>query len=78
MLQIKSLSYWEQRTYFDDLDFTIIGSGIVGYSTALNLRKKYPTAKILIVERGYLPAGASSKNAGFACFGSASELYEDL
>ncbi len=27
---------------------------------------------------GYLPSGASSKNAGFACFGSATELMDDL
>ena len=32
----------------------------------------------MVVERGLLPTGASSKNAGFACFGSPSELLEDL
>ena len=30
------------------------------------------------MERGYLPTGASTKNAGFACFGSLSELIDDL
>lgn len=30
------------------------------------------------MERGYLPSGASSKNAGFACFGSPSEILDDL
>ncbi|HET6225980.1 MAG TPA: FAD-dependent oxidoreductase, partial [Bacteroidia bacterium] len=29
-------------------------------------------------ERGILPMGASSKNAGFACFGSPGELLDDL
>lgn len=38
----------------------------------------HPTAKIVIMERGYLPSGASTKNAGFSCFGSASELLSDL
>ena len=50
----------------------------MGYSTALHLRENDPNAKILIIERGYLPSGASSKNAGFACFGSATELYDDI
>ena len=64
MLILDQLSYWEKKTYFEDLDFLVIGAGIVGSSTALHLRKTYPSAKILVVERGYLPAGASTKNAG--------------
>jgi gamma-glutamylputrescine oxidase len=77
-LSIDKLSYWEQKTYFSNTDFIVIGAGIVGYSTALYLREKHPNASILILERGYLPSGASSKNAGFACFGSPTELYDDL
>lgn len=78
MLKIDQWSYWERTTYLDGIDFLIIGAGIVGYSTALRLRELHPTAKIIILERGILPSGASSKNAGFACFGSASEIYEDI
>ena len=78
LLNIEQLSYWERKTYFEEVDFLIIGAGIVGFSTAIELKKKYPDAKILILERGYLPAGASSKNAGFACFGSVTELLDDL
>lgn len=78
MLNIQQLSYWERKTFLEEIDFLIIGAGIVGYSTALHLRKKHPNSKILIVERGFLPTGASSKNAGFACFGSATELLDDL
>lgn len=78
MLDIEKLSYWELKSYFKDIDFLIIGAGIVGYSTAIHLRKQHPKSKILVIERGYLPSGASSKNAGFACFGSATELTEDL
>jgi glycine/D-amino acid oxidase-like deaminating enzyme len=77
-LSIDKLSYWEQKTYFSSTDFIVIGAGIVGYSTALYLRERHPDASILILERGYLPSGASSKNAGFACFGSPTELYDDL
>ena len=73
-----NLSYWEIKTWFTYIDFAIVGSGIVGLSCALHLREKYPNAKILILEKGILPQGASTKNAGFACFGSLSELIDDL
>lgn len=72
------LSYWEIRSWFTNIDFCIVGSGIVGLNCALQLRVKYPTAKIIILEKGVLPQGASTKNAGFTCFGSMSELLEDL
>lgn len=73
-----NFSYWEYKEWFSNVDFTIIGSGIVGLNCALHLRSKHPKAKILILEKGMLPQGASTKNAGFACFGSLSELIEDL
>jgi glycine/D-amino acid oxidase-like deaminating enzyme len=78
MLKLEQLSYWEKKTYFEEIDFLVIGAGIVGSSAALHLRKQYPKAKILVVERNFLPAGASTKNAGFACFGSVTELIDDL
>jgi len=72
------LSYWEYKTWLSNLDYTIVGSGIVGLTTALCLRERFPNAKIVILERGVLPQGASTKNAGFACFGSISEVLADL
>jgi gamma-glutamylputrescine oxidase len=78
MLQINQLSFWEKQSFFEEIDFVIIGAGIVGYSAAINVKRKYPAAKIVILERGYLPTGASSKNAGFACFGSPTEIFDDL
>ncbi len=71
-------SYWEIKSWFTNVDFTIIGSGIVGLSTAFHLKEKYPKSNILILEKGQLPNGASTKNAGFACFGSLSEIVNDL
>jgi gamma-glutamylputrescine oxidase len=71
-------SYWELKTWFSNVDFAIIGSGIVGLSTALSLKKKYPNSNILVLEKGQLPNGGSTKNAGFACFGSHSEIISDL
>lgn len=72
------LSYWELKNWFSNVDYTIVGSGIVGLFTALQLRKRFPESKILILEKGALPQGASTKNAGFACFGSISEIIDDL
>ncbi|PWH85065.1 NAD(P)/FAD-dependent oxidoreductase [Brumimicrobium oceani] len=71
-------SYWELKEWFTNIDFTIVGSGIVGLNCALQLKKQYPHSRILILEKGMLPQGASTKNAGFACFGSLSELIDDL
>jgi len=75
---IMNLSYWEYKTWLSNIDFTVVGSGIVGLNCALQLRKRFPAAKILVLEKGALPQGASTKNAGFACFGSISEILTDL
>ena len=72
------LSYWELKNWFTQVDYTIVGSGIVGLHAALRLREKFPDSKILVLEKGMFPQGASTKNAGFACFGSLSEIIDDL
>lgn len=72
------LSYWEYKTWLSNVDFTIIGSGIVGLTCAFNIKEKFPKSRVLVLEKGALPQGASTKNAGFACFGSISELLADL
>ena len=70
-----NFSYWEQTSFFN-YDVIVIGSGIVGLTAAIHLKKTSPYLNIAILEKGFLPSGASSKNAGFACFGSVSELIE--
>ena len=72
------LSYWEKDTFYKDLDVAIIGSGIVGLTSAIYLKKASPDLKVAILERGTLPIGASTRNAGFACFGCPTELLDDL
>lgn len=72
------VSFWEQDSFYGTIDYAIIGSGIVGLSTAIELKNKYPEAKVMVLEKGFLPSGASTKNAGFACFGSATEILADL
>lgn len=71
------LSYWEQQSFIN-YDHIVIGSGIVGLSTAIELKERYPGASVLVLERGLLPTGASSRNAGFACMGSVTELLDYL
>lgn len=71
-------SYWEKKAFLSGYDVIIIGSGIVGLSAALHLKTKHPELNVGVLEAGFLPAGASTKNAGFACFGSISEVIEEL
>lgn len=73
-----SFSYWERESFIDNADVIIIGSGLVGLSAALHLKKQQPSLKVLVLERGFLPSGASTKNAGFACFGTVSEQIENI
>lgn len=71
------LSFWERES-FVKFDHLILGGGIVGLSTAIELRSHFPNARIGVLERGVFPSGASTKNAGFACFGSITEVLSDL
>jgi glycine/D-amino acid oxidase-like deaminating enzyme len=71
-------SFWEQNSFIKSPDVIIIGSGIVGLNAALAIKIKEPKLHVIILERGILPYGASTRNAGFACYGSASELLDDL
>jgi glycine/D-amino acid oxidase-like deaminating enzyme len=71
------LSFWETDSFYSPVDIAIIGGGLMGLWTALELKKQSPYISITIVERGTTPLGASTRNAGFACFGSLTELLSD-
>ncbi|WP_268036892.1 NAD(P)/FAD-dependent oxidoreductase [Algoriphagus sp. PAP.12] len=71
------LSYWEEK-HFLKHDLVVVGAGFVGLSTAIHFKRKHPKAKVLVLERGIFPTGASTKNAGFACFGSLTEILDDF
>lgn len=72
------ISYWQQSAWFDRTDVAIIGGGIVGLSAAIQLKTEEPALRVSLFEKGPIPAGATTRNAGFACFGSISELADDL
>ncbi len=78
MLYFDNISYWEKETYINHTDLLVVGAGIVGLSTAIHYKERFPSKNVTVIERGYLPTGVSSKNAGFACIGSPSELLADL
>ncbi|NQZ78126.1 MAG: FAD-binding oxidoreductase [Ekhidna sp.] len=71
------MSLWEKQSFLTR-DIIIVGAGITGLSAAATLKENAPNLKVTVLERGILPSGASTKNAGFACFGSVSELLNDI
>src|SRR5688572_31659325 len=71
------VSVWEKESFYAHSDVLIIGSGFVGLWSAYFLLCEDPLLRITIVDRGVIPAGASTRNAGFACFGSLTELAHD-
>ena len=73
-----NLSYWEREVFFKPIDVAIIGSGLVGLAAAIHIKTLDPKLNVAVLERGPLPIGASTRNAGFACFGSMTELLDDF
>ncbi len=71
-------SYWERQGDQLETDLAIVGCGIVGLNAGISYLEAHPGAEVLILERGIQPDGASTRNAGFACFGSPGELMDDL
>src|SRR5258706_4848045 len=71
------ISVWEKETFYAPQDIIIAGSGFVGLWSAFYLKKRSPKLKITIIDKGIIPTGASTRNAGFACFGSLTELLSD-
>lgn len=72
----QTFSYWEHQRFLHGFDVAVVGAGIVGLTAAIFTKRRRPGARVCVLERDMLPNGASTKNAGFACFGSISELLE--
>jgi len=69
-------SLWDDTVL--EADVVVIGAGIIGLSTALELLTCDPQLQVMVLERDVVPSGATSRNAGFACFGSLGEICADL
>ncbi len=76
--QVAMLSIWESTSFHERPHLAVVGGGIVGLFSALFYKRAHPGHHVLVLERGLHPSGASVKNAGFACFGSPSELLADI
>jgi gamma-glutamylputrescine oxidase len=72
-----SPSLWEKESFYSPSDIIIAGNGFTGLWCAYYLKKKHPRLSVTIIDRGIIPTGASTRNAGFACFGSVTELIKD-
>ena len=72
------LSFWEKDFLTEKFDVTILGAGITGTSAAISLKELRPDLRVCVIDRAGVSAGASTKNAGFACFGSPTEILDDL
>lgn len=75
---MKNTSYWEETSFFTSYDLIVVGAGIVGLSSALFYKQHNPDARVAVLDRGFIPRGASTRNAGFACVGSIGEHLADI
>lgn len=71
-------SYWEQQSFCYHRHLIICGAGFTGLSAAVYYKRRFPDRTVLVLEQSAINGGASTKNAGFACFGSPSEILADL
>lgn len=71
-------SYWESQTFLRPADVAIVGGGFTGLQTGLEIKLRRPDWEVVVLERSPFGQGASTRNAGFACFGAPTELLEDI
>ncbi len=71
-------SLWQQHSFSNHSDIVIVGAGLTGLLTAIKIKQSKPEHRIIILEKGLYPDGATARNAGFACFGSVSEILDDI
>ncbi|MCU0337503.1 MAG: FAD-binding oxidoreductase [Sediminibacterium sp.] len=68
-------SYWDKSS---SAQLVIIGAGVLGLWSAIEVKRRKPSWNVVVLERYPIPRGASTRNAGFACFGSPTELWSDM
>lgn len=71
-------SFWERESVIGKADTIVVGAGIVGLSAALRRKALNADEAVVVLDANAICGGGSSRNAGFACFGSPSELLSDL
>jgi glycine/D-amino acid oxidase-like deaminating enzyme len=73
-----NFSIWEHNYYQTDKAIVVLGAGFTGFSTAISILDENPKANVILVDKNFPSLGASTKNAGFACYGSVTEILDDL
>lgn len=71
-------SFWQNDYYFPSYDVVIIGGGFTGLTAGIELLLSKPKLKVGLFESETHGTLASSRNAGFMCFGSPTELLADI
>ena len=51
---------------------------MVGLQTARHIKNQWPHREVWVIDRTPMSLGASTRNAGFACFGSMGEILDDV
>lgn len=77
MLSKLDYSFWE-LDYYANADIVIVGGGIVGINAAICIKECKPKSSVLVIDERWHGGGASVKNAGFICFGSPTEMLDDI
>ncbi|MBI1308020.1 MAG: FAD-dependent oxidoreductase [Bacteroidetes bacterium] len=75
--EICNMSFWNSFIH-PKYDAFIIGAGFTGLRTAILLQLKHPEWNVKVVDALPVGALASTRNAGFGCFGSPGEILSDL
>jgi len=78
MWKAQGESYWLEQLQAYPAHLIVVGAGITGLSAAYFVKRQRPLWRVVVVEKGHYSAGASVRNAGFACMGSPGELAQDL
>ncbi|MBL7812816.1 MAG: FAD-binding oxidoreductase, partial [Bacteroidetes bacterium] len=76
-VHLPNLSFWEHQ-WLKNADIVVVGSGIVGLQCARQLKLQWPRREVWVIDRAPVSLGASTRNAGFACFGSMGEILDDI
>lgn len=71
-------SFWERDRAERVTDLLLVGGGFAACHLARSIKEKAPSLSVRILEAGTHSLGASRKNAGNLCYGSPSEILDDI
>jgi len=66
-----------KESFYAPQDIILVGAGLMGLWSTLELKKKNDALRTTLIERNTTLLGASTRNTGFASFGSPTELIHD-